>query len=111
MAQSDATGWDKFVDGGQMRLLVTFGEAHQALAHRADREGTRLRRGVASRRTASSVPRAWTRPSSRPFTTRSGRRWTIEAPGVARQLNQDLWYRSGEDYAKWARRDLRRTRC
>ena len=26
MAQSDATGWDKFVDNGQMRLLVTFGE-------------------------------------------------------------------------------------
>ena len=26
MAQSDASGWDKYVDGGQMRLLVTFGE-------------------------------------------------------------------------------------
>src|SRR4030095_6614342 len=26
MAQSDATGWDKYVDGGQMRLLVTFGQ-------------------------------------------------------------------------------------
>ena len=26
MAQSDATGWDKFVESGQMRLLVTFGE-------------------------------------------------------------------------------------
>ena len=26
MAMSDATGWDKFVDGGQMRLLVTFGD-------------------------------------------------------------------------------------
>jgi tripartite-type tricarboxylate transporter receptor subunit TctC len=25
-AQSDATGWDKFVDSGQMRLLLTFGE-------------------------------------------------------------------------------------
>ena len=25
-AASDASGWDKFVDGGQMRLLVTFGE-------------------------------------------------------------------------------------
>jgi tripartite-type tricarboxylate transporter receptor subunit TctC len=25
MAASDATGWDKFVDAGQMRLLVTFG--------------------------------------------------------------------------------------
>lgn len=25
-AQSDATGWDKYVDGGQMRLLLTFGE-------------------------------------------------------------------------------------
>src|SRR5690606_41306259 len=26
MAQSDATGWDQFVDSGKMRLLVTFGE-------------------------------------------------------------------------------------
>jgi tripartite-type tricarboxylate transporter receptor subunit TctC len=26
MAQSDATGWDQFVDAGKMRLLVTFGE-------------------------------------------------------------------------------------
>ncbi len=25
-AQSDGTGWDKFVESGQMRLLVTFGE-------------------------------------------------------------------------------------
>ena len=26
MAASGATGWDKFVDGGRMRLLVTFGD-------------------------------------------------------------------------------------
>ena len=26
MAQSDATGWDQFVDSGRMRLLVTFGD-------------------------------------------------------------------------------------
>ena len=59
---SDATGWDKFVDGGQMRLLVTFGEqAHQALAHRAHRQGPGLRRGLAPRPTAWSAPRAWTR--------------------------------------------------
>src|SRR2546427_6463774 len=25
-AQSDASGWDTYVDGGQMRLLMTFGE-------------------------------------------------------------------------------------
>ena len=48
MAASDATGWDKFVDGGQMRLLVTFGEKpHQALAAGAHRQGTGLRRRVA----------------------------------------------------------------
>ncbi len=46
MAASDATGWDKFVDGGQMRLLVTFGEERtQALAQRAHRKGSRLQRG------------------------------------------------------------------
>ena len=26
MAASDATGWDRFVDSGQMRLLLTFGD-------------------------------------------------------------------------------------
>src|SRR5690606_37877425 len=26
MAQSDATGWEQFVETGKMRLLVTFGE-------------------------------------------------------------------------------------
>jgi tripartite-type tricarboxylate transporter receptor subunit TctC len=46
MAASDATGWDKFVDGGQMRLLVTFGdERTKRWPERAHRQGTGLQRG------------------------------------------------------------------
>ena len=42
MAQSDATGWDQFVDAGKMRLLVTFGEQRTTLARRAHGAGAGL---------------------------------------------------------------------
>ena len=79
MAQSDATGWDKFVESGQMRLLVTFGEKR---TKRWPNVPTAKELGygvVASRPTAWSVRRAWTRPSSRRCTTRSRRRWTTRS--------------------------------
>ena len=44
MAASDASGWDRFVDAGQMRLLVTFGEKRtKRWPDRADCQGARLR--------------------------------------------------------------------
>jgi tripartite-type tricarboxylate transporter receptor subunit TctC len=76
MAQSDASGWDKFVDGGQMRLLVTFGEK------RTKRWPTvptaqELGYNVISTSPYGFVgPRAWTRRSRGRCTTRSRRRWT-----------------------------------
>ena len=61
MAQSDATGWGKFVDAGTFRLLVTFGDQRT-------RWGAPTARSWATtwfrtRPTASSAPWAWTRRS------------------------------------------------
>jgi tripartite-type tricarboxylate transporter receptor subunit TctC len=77
MAQSDATGWGKFVDAGTFRLLVTFGEQRT-------RWGRRLRKSSATtsssiRRTASRVRKAWIRKWCGSSTTRSRRRWTIQS--------------------------------
>jgi hypothetical protein len=36
--------------------------------------------------------------------THSKKQWTTRSRWeVLDQLNEDIWYRSGEDYAKWAR--------
>ncbi len=56
------------------------------------------------RRTDSSDRRAWTRPSSRSL--HDAFKKAMEDPKhveLLEQLNQDAWYRSGDDYAKWAR--------
>jgi tripartite-type tricarboxylate transporter receptor subunit TctC len=79
MAMSDATGWDKFVDGGQMRLLVTFGE-QRTKRWPSVPTAKELGYNVVSTSPYGLVgPKAWTRPSRRPCTTRSARRWTIRS--------------------------------
>ena len=105
MAQSDATRL------GQVRRRRPDAparhlrrEAHQALAERADGAGARLRRrldlAVRLRRPEGHGPGG----RRRRCTTPSRRRWTIRKHlELLDQLNQDAWYRSGDDYAKWAR--------
>ena len=61
MAQSDATGWDKYVDGGQMRLLVTFGENRTKRWPNVPTARSSAMAWCRARRTASSARRAWTR--------------------------------------------------
>jgi hypothetical protein len=78
MAASDATGWDKFVDAGQMRLLVTFGDSAPSAGPTCPPPRTWATTWWPTRPTAWSGPRAWTRrlvktcttPSRRPSTTR-----------------------------------------
>ena len=103
MAQSDASGWDKCVDKGQMRLLVTFGD-------------TRTKRWP-------SVPTAkdlgYNVVSSSPYglvgpkgmdpavvkTLHDAFKKAMDDPEhqkVLDQLNQAMWYRNGDDYRKWA---------
>ncbi len=104
MAQSDATGWDKFVDNGQMRLLVTFGEKR---TKRWPDVPTAKDLGY---NVVSSSPYGLVGPKGMDpavvKTLHDAFKKAMEDPKhieVLSQLNQEAWYRSGEDYARWAR--------
>jgi tripartite-type tricarboxylate transporter receptor subunit TctC len=104
MAQSDASGWDKYVDGGQMRLLVTFGEK------RTQRWPTvptakELGYGVVSTSPYGLVGPKGMDPAV-VKTLHDAFKKAIDDPKhleLLAQLNQDVWYLNSEDYAKWAR--------
>lgn len=103
MAQSDATGWDKFVDGGQMRLLVTFGEKRTKRWPNVP-TAKELGYGVVSQSPYGLVGPKGMDPAV-VKTLHDAFKKAMDDPKhleVLEQLNQDLWYRSGEDYAKWA---------
>ncbi|WP_082585613.1 MULTISPECIES: tripartite tricarboxylate transporter substrate binding protein [unclassified Hydrogenophaga] len=103
MAQSDASGWDKFVDSGQMRLLVTFGE--QRTKRWPDvPTAQELGYGV-----VSSSPYGLAGPKGMDpaimKTLHDAFKKAMDDPKhieVLAQLNQDMWYRSGDDYRQWA---------
>ena len=104
MAMSDATGWDKFVDGGQMRLLVTFGEQR---TRRWPNVPTAKDLGY---NVVATSPYGFVGPKGMDpavvKTLHDAFKKAMDDPKhleVLAQLNQDLWYRSGDDYAKWAR--------
>jgi tripartite-type tricarboxylate transporter receptor subunit TctC len=111
-AQSDATGWDKFVDGGQMRLLVTFGE--QRTKRWPDVPTAKdLGYGV-----VSSSPYGIAGPKGMEpavvKTLHDAFRKAMDDPKhleVLAQLNQEVWYRSGDDYAAWARETFARDKA
>ena len=103
MAASDATGWDKFVDAGQMRLLVTFGE------QRTKRWPDVPNAKDAGYDIVSSSPYGLAGPKGMdPAVVKKlhdAFKRAIEDPkhmDVLAQLNQEPWYRSGDDYRKWA---------
>jgi tripartite-type tricarboxylate transporter receptor subunit TctC len=111
-AQSDATGWDKFVDGGQMRLLVTFGE--QRTKRWPDVPTAKdLGYGV-----VSSSPYGIAGPKGMDpavvKTLHDAFKKAMDDPKhleVLAQLNQEVWYRSGDDYAAWARETFARDKA
>lgn len=103
MAQSDATGWDKFVDNGQMRLLLTFGEQR---TKRWPNVPTAKDLGY---NIVSQSPYGIVGPKGMdPAVVKvlhDAFKSAMEDPEhlkVLEQLNQAMWYRSGPDYAKWA---------
>jgi tripartite-type tricarboxylate transporter receptor subunit TctC len=103
MAASDATGWDKFVDGGQMRLLVTFGESRTKRWPNVP-TAKDLGYGVVSSSPYGLVGPKGMDPAVMK-TLHDAFKKAMDDPKhleLLDQLNQDLWYRSGEDYAKWA---------
>ncbi|KQV99885.1 hypothetical protein ASC87_19440 [Rhizobacter sp. Root1221] len=104
MAQSDASGWDKFVDNGQMRLLVTFGDKR---TKRWPQVPTAKDLGY---NVVSTSPYGLVGPKGMDPAVvnvlHDAFKKALDDPKHAEimaQLNQDVWYRSGEDYARWAR--------
>lgn len=104
MAQSDASGWGKFVDDGQMRLLVTFGDKRTKRWPNVP-TAQELGYGV-----VSTSPYGLAGPKGMdPLVTKTlhdAFKKAMDDPKhveLLDQLDQDAWYRSGDHYAKWAR--------
>ena len=104
MAGSDASGWDKFVDGGQMRLLVTFGDKR---TKRWPQVPTAKELGY---NIVGNSPYGLVGPKGMDpavmKTLHDAFKKAMDDPKhleLLDQLNQDAWYRSGEEYAAWAR--------
>ena len=104
MAQSDATGWDKYVDGGQMRLLVTFGDT------RTKRWPTVPTAKELGYGVVSTSPYGLAGPKGMDpavvKTLHDAFKKAIDDPKhleLLAQLSQDVWYLNSEDYAKWVR--------
>ncbi len=104
MAQSDATGWDKYVDGGQMRLLVTFGDTRTKRWPNVP-TAKELGYGV-----VSTSPYGIAGPKGMDpavvKTLHDAFKKAIDDPKhleLLAQLSQDVWYLNSEDYTKWVR--------
>lgn len=104
MAQSDASGWDKFVDDGKMRLLLTFGDKRTKRWPQVP-TAQDLGYGV-----VSTSPYGLVGPKGMDPTVvkvlHDAFKKALDDPKhaeVMAQLNQEVWYRSGDDYARWAR--------
>jgi tripartite-type tricarboxylate transporter receptor subunit TctC len=105
MAQSDATGWGKFVDAGTFRLLVTFGEERARWGAPTAKElgydvvsyspygivGPRGMDPKVVRVLHDAFKKAMDDPENRK---------------MLQQLDQVYWYKSSEDYARWAREEV-----
>ena len=103
-AQSDASGWDSYVDSGQMRLLVTFGEKR---TQRWPEVPTAQELGY---KVVSTSPYGLAGPKGMDPAIVSklhdAFKKAMDDPRhveVLKQLNQAAWYRSGPDYAQWAK--------
>ena len=104
MAGSDASGWDKYVDGGQMRLLATFGDKR---TKRWPNVPTAKDLGL---NVVGNSPYGLVGPKGMDpaimKTLHDAFKKAMDDPKhleVLDQLNQDIWYRTGEDYATWAK--------
>jgi tripartite-type tricarboxylate transporter receptor subunit TctC len=112
MAASDASGWDKFVDNGQMRLLLTFGEQR---TKRWPDVPTAKDLGYD---VVSTSPYGLVGPKGMdPAVVKKlhdAFKAAIEDPKhheVLAQLNQEVWYRSPEDYREWAAQTFRKEKA
>jgi tripartite-type tricarboxylate transporter receptor subunit TctC len=101
MAQSDATGWGKFVDAGTFRLLVTFGEQRTRWGAPTAKE---LGYDIVSYSPYGIVGPKGMDPKVVKIIHDAFKK-AIDDPEhhkVLAMLDQVYWYKSSEDYAKWA---------
>jgi tripartite-type tricarboxylate transporter receptor subunit TctC len=102
MAQSDATGWGRHVDAGTFRLLVTFGEQRARWGAPTAKE---LGYDVVSYSPYGIVGPKGMDPKIVRILHDAFKK-ALDDPEhakVLQQLDQVYWYKSTEDYAKWAR--------
>jgi tripartite-type tricarboxylate transporter receptor subunit TctC len=100
-AQSDATGWGRHVDAGTFRLLVTFGEKRTKWNAPTAKE---LGIDIVSYSPYGIVAPKGMDPKITRFLHDAFRK-ALDDPEhmkVLAQLDQVYWYKSSEDYAKWA---------
>ncbi len=106
-AASDATGWDKFVDAGQMRLLVGFGE------QRMKRYPTVPTAKELGYNVVTNSPYGLAGPKGMDpavvKTLHDAFKKAMDDPrhlALLEELNQPVWYKNSADYAAWARETL-----
>ena len=101
MAQSDATGWGRYVDAGVFRLLVTFGEKRTKWNAPTAKE---LGIDIVSYSPYGIVAPKGMEPKTQKFLHDAFKK-ALDDPEhmkVLAQLDQIYWYKSSEDYARWA---------
>ena len=101
MAQSDATGWGRYVDAGTFRLLVTFGDKRTKWNAPTAKE---LGIDIVSYSPYGFVAPKGLDPRVQKFLHDAFKK-ALDDPEhmkVLAQLDQVYWYKSSEDYAKWA---------
>jgi tripartite-type tricarboxylate transporter receptor subunit TctC len=104
MAQSDATGWGKFVDAGTFRLLVTFGEERARWGAPTAKE---LGYDVVSYSPYGIVGPKGMDPKVVKILHDAFKKASDDPENrkMLQTLDQVYWYKSSEDYLKWAREE------
>jgi len=104
MAQSDATGWGKFVDAGNFRLLVTFGEQRTRWGAPTAKE---LGYDVVSYSPYGLVGPKGMDPKVVKILHDAFKKAMDDPENLKmlQTLDQVYWYKSSDDYAKWAAED------
>jgi tripartite-type tricarboxylate transporter receptor subunit TctC len=101
MAQSDATGWGKFVDQGAFRLLVTFGEQRTRWGAPTAKE---LGYDIVSYSPYGIVGPKGMDPKVVRILHDAFKKAMDDPENLKtlQQLDQVYWYKSTDDYARWA---------
>jgi len=111
MAASDATGWDKFVDAGQMRLLVTFGDQRMKRWPNVPTAKDLGFNVVANSPYGLAGPKGMDPAVVKAL--HDAVKKAMDDPAhlaVLDQLNQPVWYKNSADYAAWARETFAKER-